>query len=127
MDGRERALPATDPEVTPRPAPASDGVAAPRPILTRPVMLLLVTALGSLGSFYLLLPVVPLYAAGSGAGGAAAGLCTGAMMVSTVLLEPAVPFLLRRFGHRVVMAAGLVLLGAPAFALAASLWWPVRR
>lgn len=99
--------------------------ARPPPILTRSVGLLLVTALGSLGSFYLLLPVVPLSALRHGAGGFAAGLCTGAMMLSTVMLEPAVPGLLRRLGNRRVMAAGLFLLGAPALALIATSSLPV--
>jgi len=51
-------------------------------------------------------------------GGAAAGLSTGAMMLATVLLEPAVPALMRRYGNRPVIAAGLTLLGAPALLLA---------
>jgi MFS family permease len=37
-----------------------------------------------------------------------------------VLLDPVVPALLRRFGNRVVIGAGLVLLGVPALALAAT-------
>jgi predicted MFS family arabinose efflux permease len=41
-------------------------------------------------------------------------------MAATVAGELAVPRLLARFGYRVVLAAGLVLLGAPALALPAS-------
>jgi len=102
----------------------------PRPadvprILTRPLALVFVTAFGAMATFYLLLPVVPVYAAEAArreavglSGGAAAGLSTGAMMLATVLLEPAVPALMRRYGNRPVVAAGLALLGAPALLLA---------
>jgi MFS family permease len=89
------------------------------PILGRSMVLLLVAAVGALASFYLLLSVVPLYAA-TGAGGVAAGLATGAMMLATVLGEPFVPRLLASFGYRSVMAVGLVLLGLPALALLGS-------
>jgi len=84
------------------------------------MVLLLIVAVGALSGFYLLLSVVPLYAAAAGAGGLGAGLATGAMMLSTVLAELAVPRLAGRFGYRAVMALGLILLGAPAAALAAS-------
>jgi predicted MFS family arabinose efflux permease len=70
--------------------------------------------------FYLLLSVVPLYASSAGAGGLGAGLTTGALMLATVAAELATPGLLARLGYRVVLAAGLVLLGAPALALAGS-------
>lgn len=81
---------------------------------------LLITSLGSCGSFYLLLPVVPLYTAAAGAGSVGAGLSTGAMMLATVLVEFAVPGLLSRYGYRAAMTLGLILLGAPAVVLAAS-------
>jgi predicted MFS family arabinose efflux permease len=74
--------------------------------------------------FYLLLSVVPLYAESIGAGGVGAGLVTGALMAATVASEPAVPRLIGRFGHRLVLAAGLVLLGAPALALPAAATMP---
>jgi predicted MFS family arabinose efflux permease len=91
-----------------------------QPILTRRLVLLLVVAVCALGSFYLLLSVVPLYVADGGAGGVGAGLSTGAMMVSTVLAELVVSHLVARFGYRVALAAALVLLGVPALALASS-------
>jgi MFS family permease len=84
------------------------------------MVLLLIAAVGSLSGFYLLLSVVPLYAAAAGAGSLGAGLATGAMMLSTVLLELAVPRLVGRLGYRAVMAVGLILLGVPAAALATS-------
>ncbi|MFE2293192.1 MFS transporter [Streptomyces sp. NPDC059452] len=89
-------------------------------LLTRPMVMLLVASVGGMGSFYLLLSVIPLYAATAGGGGAGAGLTTGAMMLATVLAEPAVPWFLARFGHRAVVGAGLLLLGVPAAVL--SLW-----
>jgi MFS family permease len=84
------------------------------------MVLLLIAAVGSLSGFYLLLSVVPLYAAAAGAGGLGAGLTTGTMMLSTVLVELAVPRLVGRLGDRAVMALGLILLGVPAAALATS-------
>lgn len=107
------------------------GVLVPRPdivnrtpILTRSMVLLLIASFGSLGGFYLLMPVVPLYAA-AGAGSVGAGLSTGAMMLATVLMELAVPALLGRHGYRAIMVLGLLLLGAPAVVLAASSSLPV--
>nr|WP_026241574.1 MFS transporter [Streptomyces sp. SID5594] len=89
-------------------------------MLSRPMLLLLVASVGGMGSFYLLLSVLPLYAATAGGGGVGAGLTTGAMMLATVLAEPAVPWFLARFGHRAVVGAGLLLLGLPSAVL--SLW-----
>ncbi|WP_308257720.1 MFS transporter [Pseudonocardia lacus] len=73
------------------------------------------------GGYALLLPVVPLWAARGGAGALGAGVTTGALMLSTVLTQLAVPWLLHRIGHRWVFGIGLVLLGAPSplFALSA--------
>jgi MFS family permease len=111
-----------DPTASASHAAATD--AGPRPILTRPMVLLLLTSVGSLGSFYLLLPVVPLLAATGGGGGVGAGLATGALMLGTVLTEFAVPRLMGRYGYRAVIALGLFLLGAPALLLIASLSLP---
>jgi predicted MFS family arabinose efflux permease len=88
--------------------------------VSRALVLYFVSAFGSMTSFYLLLSVVPLYATTIGAGGVGAGLSTGALMLTTVAAELATPALLARFGYRLVLAAGLVLLGAPALALAGS-------
>ncbi|NDU74307.1 MFS transporter, partial [Actinomadura sp. DSM 109109] len=49
--------------------------------------------------------------------GADAGVTTGALMLTTVLAELSLPRLLDRFGHRRVLAAGVLLLGAPSLAL----------
>jgi predicted MFS family arabinose efflux permease len=65
--------------------------------------------------FYLLLSVVPLYAEEAGGGSSGAGLATAAFMLSTVLAQVWMPRVLARFGYRSVLAAGLLLLGLPAF------------
>jgi predicted MFS family arabinose efflux permease len=88
--------------------------------VSRALGLCFVAAFGSMTSFYLLLSVVPLYATSAGAGRVGAGLTTGALMFATVAAELATPALLARLGYRSVLAAGLVLLGAPALALTAS-------
>ncbi|GAA2999687.1 MFS transporter [Streptosporangium longisporum] len=95
-------------------------VEAPRqPIVTRPIAMLLIFSVGAMSAFYLLMPVVPLYAAGIGAGDVGAGLATGSLMLGTVLAEFAVVRLLARLGHRTVVGLGLLLLGVPALLLAA--------
>lgn len=86
-------------------------------MLTRPLVLVFASSFGFSTSFYLMLSVVPLYAASVGAGGAGAGLATGALMLSTVAAELLTPLLLSRFGYRAVFPAGLLLLGGPALAL----------
>ena len=101
-----------------------DAVARPAgpaqpPIITRSLLLLFVADFGSLTSFFLLLSVVPLYAASSGAGRAGAGLATAALTFSTVAGELVTPRLVARFGYRAVFGAGLLLLGPPALALTA--------
>ncbi|KUJ41285.1 MFS transporter [Streptomyces albus subsp. albus] len=101
--------------------PDSPAVPNPRPpLLTRALMLRFISMIGASTSFFLLLSVVPLYARESGGGGNAAGLATGALMLSTVLGELAAPRLVARFGYRLVLSVGLLLLGAPALVLTAS-------
>jgi predicted MFS family arabinose efflux permease len=101
--------------------PITTPTTAVRPRLVgRALGLYFVSAFGSMTSFYLLLSVVPLYATSAGAGGVGAGLTTGALMLATVAAELATPALLARLGYRAVLAAGLVLLGAPALALTVS-------
>ncbi|GAA2383647.1 MFS transporter [Nonomuraea africana] len=89
-------------------------------LLTRAFVLAVLAGCGSSVSFYLLFSVVPLYATSAGADGIGAGLTTGVMMLATVLAELATPWLLARYGCRLVFAAGLVLLGAPALVLSVS-------
>lgn len=90
------------------------------PLVTRALLLRFVSLFGSSVGFNLLLSAVPLYAQESGGGEHAAGLATGALMLATVVGELATPALTARYGYRPVLAAGLVLLGAPALVLAAT-------
>ncbi|MFD1536764.1 MFS transporter [Nonomuraea guangzhouensis] len=94
-------------------------------LLTRPLLLAMAAAASGLLGFYLLFATMPLYAASGGAGETGVGLTTGAMMLSTVLLELAVPWLLSRCGYRAVLALGLVLLGLPALLLPLSAGLPL--
>jgi MFS family permease len=95
-----------------------DAVHVPRPRLVgRHLALVFAAAFATLTGFFLLFSVVPMYAAAGGAGGVGAGAATGALMLTTVLAELALPRLLTWFGHRRVLAAGVLLLGAPSLAL----------
>ncbi|MCA2223291.1 MFS transporter [Nonomuraea aurantiaca] len=94
-------------------------------LLTRPLLMTMAAAAGGLLGFYLLFAAMPLYAASGGAGETGVGLTTGVMMLSTVLLELAVPWLLSRYGYRAVLALGLVLLGLPALLLPLSAGLPL--
>src|SRR5215831_16775690 len=96
---------------------AEKALATRPPLVTRPLLMRFAVTLGASISFYLLLSVVPLYASSAGAGGNAAGLATGALMFATVAGELVTPRLTARYGYRMALAAGLVLLGAPALAL----------
>jgi MFS family permease len=94
---------------------------APRPrLLTGPLMMLCLSNFCALTSFYLLLTVVPMYAEAAGGGGTGAGMATGALMLTTVAAELFTPWLMARYGYRLVLVAGLVLLGAPALVLPGS-------
>jgi predicted MFS family arabinose efflux permease len=106
-------MPSNDPAATIPPA-------ARHRLVSRALLLLFFAAFGAMTCFYLLLSVVPLYASSAGAGGLGAGLTTGALMLATVAAELAAPALIARLGYRVVLGVGLVLLGAPALALAGS-------
>jgi predicted MFS family arabinose efflux permease len=86
--------------------------------------LLLVATLGGFTGYVLLLPVVPLWAVVGGAGEIAAGATNAVFMLVTVLTQLAMPWLLRRVGHRLALGLGCVLIGAPTplFAVSAQLW-----
>ena len=86
---------------------------APRPRLVSPALACVFMAeFGALTSLYLLLSVLPRYV-----GGAGAGVSTAALMATTVVGELLTPRLVARFGYRGILAAGLLLLGAPTLAL----------
>lgn len=79
------------------------------------MLLLLGTTLAAFVGFYLLLSVVPLYTERTGGGSASAGMATAALMLSTVVIQLRMPRFIKLVGYRVVFAAGLLLLGLPAF------------
>lgn len=76
-------------------------------------------------SFFVTLSSLPLYAVAVGASAGAAGLVTTVMLASTVGTQTAVPALVNRLGLVRVLAAGLVLLGAPGalYLLSERFWW----
>jgi predicted MFS family arabinose efflux permease len=90
------------------------GVSEREPLLTRPVVLLILVTFAALFGFQLLLSVVPLYADEAGGGSSGAGLATAAFMLSTVMTQIQMPRLLGRYGYRRMLAAGLLFLGVPA-------------
>jgi predicted MFS family arabinose efflux permease len=92
----------------------------PRPrLITRPLLVRFVSTVGAAASFYLLLSAVPEYARAAGASAGTAGLTTTALTLSSVAAYLVTPTLVARYGYRVVLAAGLGALGAPALLLAA--------
>ncbi|GIG95189.1 MFS transporter [Plantactinospora mayteni] len=97
---------------------------APR-LLSRPLALVMLADFAGLFGFYLLLSVVPAHLTAAGAGGFAAGLATGVLMLSSVAGEFAIPRLVSRYGFRTVLAAGLALLALPVLALLVSAALPV--
>ncbi len=86
--------------------------------------LLILTAAGFIG-YAALMPVAPLWAVEGGATEAGAGLVNGVLMLATIITQPSVPWLLRRFGAGPVLAAGLVLLLGPSMLhlISSDLWW----
>lgn len=90
---------------------------APAPLLSLPLALTFLAEFSSLTSFFLLLPVLPMLAAEASGSSSGAGLITGSLLLGTVAAEAAAATGIRRFGYRAMLAAGAVLLGAPALAL----------
>src|SRR5450631_3595824 len=95
------------------------GTAAPARLLSVPLACTFLAEFTSLTSFFLLLSVMPMLAAAAGRGSSGAGLITGSLLLGTVAAEAAAAAALRRFGYRIVVAAGAMLLGAPALAMLA--------
>jgi MFS family permease len=91
--------------------------AVPPRLLSVPLAVTFLAEFTSLTSFFLLLSVMPMLAAAGGAGSSGAGLITGALLLGTVAAEAVAAAATRRFGYRMVLAAGAVLLGAPALAM----------
>ncbi len=99
------------------PGQAQPGTAVPARLLSVPLAVTFLAEFTSLTSFFLLLSVMPMLAAAAGSGSTGAGLLTGSLLLGTVAAEAAAAPAIRRFGYRMVLAAGAVLLGAPALAL----------
>jgi predicted MFS family arabinose efflux permease len=85
-------------------------------LMTRPLMLRLVSVVAVAVGFYLPLAAVPMFADATGTR-TAAGLSNAALLLATVAGELATPRLVARVGYRWALAAGLVLLGTPALVL----------
>jgi MFS family permease len=98
---------------------AQPGTAVPARLLSVPLTVTFLAEFTSLTSFFLLLSVMPMLAAAAGTGSSGAGLVTGSLLLGTVAAEAAATAAIRRFGYRMVLAAGAVLLGAPALAMLA--------
>ena len=86
-------------------------------LLSAPLAVTFLAEFTSLTSFFLLLSVMPMLAAAAGTGSSGAGLITGSLLLGTVAAEVVAAAAIRRFGYRTVLAAGAVLLGAPALAM----------
>ncbi|NUT32277.1 MAG: MFS transporter, partial [Hamadaea sp.] len=96
----------------------SPAVTPARPRLLSPAVLRLYALnFAAMCSFYLLLSVVPMYAAERGVGDLGAGLSIGVLMFAAVGGELATPWLAGRVGYRRLLVAGLLLLGPPALLL----------
>lgn len=85
-------------------------------LLTRPLLLRLVSVVAVAIGFYLPLAAVPMFADEAGTT-AAAGLANASLLLATVIGELATPRLVARLGYRWALVAGLVLLGTPALLL----------
>jgi MFS family permease len=86
-------------------------------LLSLPLALAFLAEFTSLTSFFLLLSALPMLAAAAGTSSSGAGLITGSLLLGTVIAEAAAAPGIRRFGYRAMLAAGAVLLGAPALLL----------
>jgi MFS family permease len=96
---------------------AQPSTTAPTRLLSVPLAATFLAEFTSLTSFFLLLSVMPMLAAAAGASSSSAGMITGSLLLGTVVAEAVAAAAIRRFGCRLVLAAGAVLLGAPALAM----------
>ncbi len=86
------------------------------PLVSRPLLLRLVTVVAGALGFYLPLAAVPMFAQSVGTG-TSAGLANAALLFATVVTELVTPRIVTLVGYRWALAAGLVLLGTPALVL----------
>jgi predicted MFS family arabinose efflux permease len=98
---------------------AQPDTAIPARLLSVPLAATFLAEFTSLTSFFLLLSVMPMLAAAAGVSSTGAGLITGSLLLGTVAAEAVAAAAIRRFGYRMVLAAGAVLLGVPALAMLA--------
>jgi len=96
---------------------AQPSAAVPARLLSGPLAATFAAEFTSLTSFFLLLSVMPMLASVAGAGSSGAGLITGSLLAGTVAAEAAAAAVIRWFGYRMTLAAGAILLGAPALAM----------
>jgi MFS family permease len=97
---------------------AQPGTAGPARLLSMPLAATFLAEFTSLTSFFLLLSVMPMLAA-AGSGSSGAGALTGSLLLGAVAAEAVAAAAIGRFGFRMVLAAGAVLLGTPALAMLA--------
>src|ERR1700753_1021710 len=105
----------TAPPATPDRAPARDQTRSR--LLSLPLALSFAAEFTSLTSFFLLLSVMPMLAAASGASSTEAGLITGSLLLGRVAAEAVAAPGIRWLGYRTMITGGAVLLGAPALVL----------
>jgi len=86
-----------------RGAPASK----PAPLLTRPFLCICLATTCFYLSFYLILPVMPLYVAGLGGTPAQVGLLIGYFAAMAMLMRPPAGWLIDTRGHRAILLAGM--------------------
>jgi MFS family permease len=96
---------------------AQPGTEVPARLLTVPLAFTFLAEFGTLTSFFLLFSVLPMLASAAGVSSSGAGLITGSLLAGTVAAEAVAATAIRRFGYRMVVGAGAVLLGLPALAL----------
>ena len=96
---------------------AQPDTAVPARLLSVPLAATFAAEFTTLTSFFLLLSAMPMLAAAAGASSSGAGLITGSLLLGTVAAEAVAAVEIGRFGYRVGLAAGAVLLGAPALAM----------
>ncbi|WP_156184976.1 MFS transporter, partial [Allosalinactinospora lopnorensis] len=80
----------------------------------RAFRLLVLATVASFCGYVLLLPLVPLWAMRGDAGEFGAGSTTSVFMLTTVLTQLAMPWLLDHGGYRWTLSSGALLLGLPA-------------
>jgi MFS family permease len=96
---------------------AQPDIEVPARLLTVPLAFTFLAEFGTLTSFFLLFSVLPMVASAAGVSSSGAGLITGSLLAGTVAAEAVAATAIRRFGYRIVVGAGALLLGLPALTL----------